>query len=371
MPLARQQSLALGTVVLALCCAGGLGSGCKKESQHTTLEQPSTTNTPSFITPSPTTPAIAPGSIGAPAALSAAVFHTVPLDGFYQRQFVDYRPSASWAQVPRGETNFDGVPFLMIGKIDLTGLGRARDGEFHPSQVGAIPVGQKAGRLHLIHGASYDAPDDTPIASLRLRYENGETRSLFVRYGVHVRNWYIEARETNPELSDARSLVIWNGHSGPDGTGTPTRLFKTTFDNPLPSQVIQSIDLLSLFARANSVMLAITLEGMSGGPVPPESGWDEDDGNYRREVVLRAVDANTGKAVSTIRLNLSVIDRDRTYRFGEYPGENGQVRFSYPPGRFSSLLLSLSVPSYKPETVKVDSENGLFEPEQTVRLTPQ
>src|SRR5262245_46820990 len=53
-------------------------------------------------------------------------FHPVVLDEFYQRQFMDYRPSESWAQVPSGETNFDSVPFLMFGKIDLTGLGRAR-----------------------------------------------------------------------------------------------------------------------------------------------------------------------------------------------------------------------------------------------------
>src|SRR5262245_60516858 len=67
-------------------------------------------------------------------------FHPVEMDGFYQRQFMDYRPTDSWAQVPRGETNLGGVPFLMFGKIDLTGLGRARDGEFQPAGTGEIPA---------------------------------------------------------------------------------------------------------------------------------------------------------------------------------------------------------------------------------------
>src|SRR5262245_52323990 len=44
---------------------------------------------------------------------SGTRFHPVEMDGFYQRQFMDYRPTDSWAQVPRGETNLGGVPFLM------------------------------------------------------------------------------------------------------------------------------------------------------------------------------------------------------------------------------------------------------------------
>src|SRR4051812_41969067 len=83
-------------------------------------------------------------------------FHPVSLDGFYQRLFTSYKPTDSWAMVPRGITNLDGIPFRMFGKIDLTGLGRARDGEFQPARIGEIPVGQRATRVHIIHGASYD-----------------------------------------------------------------------------------------------------------------------------------------------------------------------------------------------------------------------
>src|SRR5262245_17769813 len=223
-------------------------------------------------TPAEVVTAAAPGAKASRTAVAAAAkettpstrFYALPLESFYQRLFASYRPTDSWAQVPRGATNFDGVPFRMFGKIDLTGLGRARDGEFQPSRVGDIPVGHRATRVHLIHGASYDAPDDTPVASVRMRYENGETRNLFLRYGVHARNWYVEANEVNSELSDPRSFVIWNGNSRPDGAGKPTRLFKTTFDNPLPTQAIRSVELLSLFARANAVFLALTLEEAPG-----------------------------------------------------------------------------------------------------------
>jgi hypothetical protein len=298
-------------------------------------------------------------------------FHPVILDQFYQRQFVDYRPTESWAQVPRGKTNFDGVPFLMFGKIDLTGLGRARDGEFQPARVGEIPVGERATRVHLMHGASYDAPDGTPIACVLLAYENGEARRLFIRYGVHARNWYVEAREIEAALLDSRSLVVWNGNTLPDGSGKPTRLFKTTFDNPLPTQKIRAIELLSLFARANSVILAITLED-SSGTASPAATEDEDDSQFRREDLVHALDADTGQTIQNVSLQLSVTEGARAYRFGAYGSDaHGQLRIIYPPGRFQIFSFDVKAPGYVPQKFEISSDEGIFGPELSVRLKRQ
>ncbi len=289
------------------------------------------------------------------------------LDPFYQRQFVDYRPTESWAQVPRGETNFDGVPFLMFGKIDLAGLGRARDGEFQPARVGEIPVGWRATRVHLIHGASYDSPRDTPIACVLLRYESGEAQRLFIRYGVHARNWYVEARETDSTLSDPRSLVIWNGTTRPDGSGTPTRLFKTAFDNPLPAQQIRAIELLSLFARANSVILAITLEE-SPGAAPPAME-ENDDSEFRRDDFLRVLDTDSGQPIPNATIRLSVTEGARTYRFGVYRSDTkGQVRIDYPPGRFQAFIVDAAAPGYSSLHFEILNDDGFLGSEMPVRL---
>lgn len=313
-----------------------------------------------------------PGPADSPKSLTSNTnFHPVPLDQFYQRQFVDYQPTESWAQVPRGETNFDGVPFLMFGKIDLTGLGRARDGEFQPPRVGEIPAEGRAARVHLMHGASYDSPDGTPVACVLLRYENGEARRLFIRYGVHVRNWYVEANEAEAALLDARSLEVWNGNSRSDGSGKPTRLFKTTFDNPLPAQKIRAIELLSLFARANSVILAITLED-SPGAAPPASTEDEDDSQFRREDVVRALDADTGQTIQNVSLQLSVTEGARTYRFGAYSSDaRGQIRIIYPPARFQKLIGDVKAPGYLPMNFEISSDEGIFGPDLPVRLKRQ
>jgi hypothetical protein len=365
----RRPLLHIRCSLLALACLSFfLTSGCKDSRR---AHQPRETNGAETVEASaPATPPVPPNPASKP--IPAGALHPVSLDAFYQRQFADYRPTDSWAQVPRGETNFDGVPFLMFGKIDLTGLGRARDGEFQPARVGDIPVGHRAARVHLIHGASYDAPDDTPIASVLLRYENGETRHLFIRYGVHARNWYVEANEVVAELSDPRSLVVWNGNTRPDGAGRPTRLFKTTFDNPLPALEVRSIDLLSLFARANSVILAITLEEASAAAAQGVSNERNDDSEYRREDLVRALDADTGQPVPGVMLKLSVTERARTYRFGTYLSDGGgQIRIHYPPGRFQTFLMELASPDYVPVKIEVSSDDGLFGPDMPVRLKRQ
>lgn len=369
----RQQAAIRCSLSVVVLLSFFVASGCKDSRRASQLRQEETNaaEATAAAAPAPATPSIPSESPAEPAP--GTTFHPVSLDAFYQRQFVDYRPTESWAQVPRGETNFDGVPFLMFGKIDLTGLGRARDGEFQPARVGEIPVGHRATRVHLIHGASYDAPDDTPVASVRLRYENGETRNLFIRYGVHARNWYVEANEVNSELSDPRSLVVWNGNTRPDGAGKPTRLFKTTFDNPVPAQQIQSLDLLSLFARANSVFLAITLEETPGAPAQGSAETTgDDDSNYRRELLVRALDAENGQPIPGVMLKLSVAERARTYRFGVYPGDaRGQIRIHYPPGKFQNLILDLTAPNYLPVNFEVPSDDGVFGPDLPVRLGRQ
>jgi hypothetical protein len=358
------------SVMLAL--AGMLAAGCQDSRSR---EQTAGTTAGAEKTDE-TRQAPAAPSVPAPPADAASTprFHPVLLDEFYQRRFVDYRPTDSWAQVPSGETNFDGVPFLMFGKIDLTGLGRARDGEFQPPRVGEIPVARRATRLHVIHGASYDSPDGTPVACVLLRYATGETRKLFLSYGVHTRNWYVEAREADPTLSDPRSLVVWNGSSRPNGAGTPTRLFKTTFDNPLPAQEIRTLELLSLFARANVVILAITLEESPVAATPPALAQttDNDDSELRREDFAPVLDAETGQPIPSATVKLSVIEGARTYRFGVYESDaRGQIRIIYPPGRFNTFIVDLSAPGYSPEHFEILSDDGILGSSLPVRLKRQ
>ena len=341
---------------------GLLTSGCRDSQPREEGQAPpaieASNSTGSLPSPSANATAspVSPGSTkGIPAS-----FYPITLDDFYQRQFVDYRPTDSWAQVPRGEVTFEGVPFLMFGKIDLTGLGRARDGEFQPPGTGEIPVGRHASRVHLIHGASYDSPEDTPIACLRLRYANSEIRRLFIRYGAHVRNWYIERTEVDSSLSDPRSTVIWNGTSRGNGEGTPTRLFKTTFENPLPGEEVRTAELLSLFARANPVFLAITFED-TPGPHAPSATEDPEESSLRQEDTVKILDADTQQPIQSAAIRLFVTQGARRFGFGSYVSDSrGEFRITYPPGVFRSFALEVKATGYLPTNLEISNEDGLL-----------
>jgi hypothetical protein len=305
-------------------------------------------------------------------ATAAGNFHVVALDRFINRPFVTYGATESWGMVPRGDTNFDGVPFRFTGKVDLTGLGRARDGEFQLPRAGEILVGKRAARLHLIHGASYDSPDDTPIACALLHYTNGISRKLFIRYGVHVRNWYVEASEKDSNVRDPRSTVVWRGNTGPAGGNKPLRLFKTTFDNPIPAQEIRALELLTLFARANPVFVAITLEESSGAPASSAAAPDEDDSPFRREATVRVLGAATGQPLSNATMKISVLEGTRQYRFGTYQSDaRGNIRLDYPPGKFMVFLVDMSAAGHRPASFEFDHKDGVLNPDLPVRLIPE
>lgn len=300
---------------------------------------------------------------------SAKHFHSVNLTPYFNRLFTSFSTTESWGLVPRGKVTFDGVPFQMIGKLDLTGLGRASDGEFQPPRTGEIPVDRSAARLHLIHGTTYTSPDDAPVSEILLRYKNGEQRKLFIRYGVHMRNWYLETGETNSALGDPRSMVVWTGLPGA-GSINPnvktTRLFKTTFDNPLPGEEIRSIEVLSLFATANSVIVAMTLED-SANPKNISPSIEPDDTPYRRQMIVRVLDNTTGEPVSNATLKARVTD-ERRYGFGSYQSDaNGEIRFDYPPGRFRAMSFQPST-GYRGALEIQTNSDGIFPTELVIRV---
>jgi hypothetical protein len=226
----------------------------------------------------------------------------------------------------------------------------------------------------VIHAASYDDPDDTPVAALWLHYTDGTDRKIFIRYGAHVRNSYptMETRRPGERsiLRDPHSLVIWNGNTRDDDSGYPLRLFKTTFENPLPTNEIRGIELLSLFARASSTILAITLEeSATPNPSAIQSIEGTDDFDLRREMLVRTLDAATGRSMSNVMMNLSVMEDGRTYGFGTYKSDrHGQILLDYPPGKFRNLRLSVTHSNLMPFVHSAASAQGIFAPEIPARL---
>jgi RNA polymerase sigma factor (sigma-70 family) len=304
-------------------------------------------------------------------AMSTNHFHPVALERFYQRLFASYNGSQSWGIVPRGVVEFDGVPFRMFGKIEMNGMGSSRDRGFLPPRVGEIPVNGRATRLHLVSAAGYKDPDGTPVAELRLHYTNGQHRNLFIRYGEHVRNMHAAPDERRTDLSDSRSQMVWNGTT--EGNKPEEfRLFKNTFDNPLPTEEIRGIELLSLFGKSYLALCAITLEeATTNAPAPQITNEEPDDTPYRRESLVRVLDEQNGQPISNAVLNLTVTDIDRTYGFGRYRSDAlGQILIDYPPGKFSAIQLQLTATGYLPFADVQPSAEGILASTLLIHCAP-
>ena len=143
------------------------------------------------------------------------VFRPVNLTNFYTEIFNGTNSGKSFSgnaatQLPHDEQTLDGTPYHIGGRLEVTGLDAARNGDFRNAQVEGIPIGQKAARLHLLHGAAHGVKDGIPMSSLVLHYAGGETRSVRLTYGVHARNWMRDAGEKHSRLADPNSILAWS-----------------------------------------------------------------------------------------------------------------------------------------------------------------
>jgi protocatechuate 3,4-dioxygenase beta subunit len=188
----------------------------------------------------------------------------------------------------QGGQTLGGVPFTIATKLQLHGNQDAKDGRSYPERVTGIPVGRQIARLHLLHGANIHEPRSRPIAAVRLNYAGGSNFTFFISYGVHVRNWWKD-KGSNDTVTDTNSSVVWTGHSvEADKTGATHRLYKTTFDLPAATAIVESIDLFSLFGTSSEVILAMTAEA-PGTAVPKNPVAFGDLTAYRDSLTVKVV----------------------------------------------------------------------------------
>ena len=116
----------------------------------------------------------------------------------------------------------------------------------------------------------------------------------------------------------------------------------------------------------------ITTESPTQGANPtPATLADEDDSEFRRETLLRTVDADTGAAVSNVVVDVAVSEAGRSYAFGTYKSnKHGQILFDYAPSRFEELKFRLTGAATPPLLITVTSEDGFYAPEIPLRLKP-
>src|SRR3954468_18703871 len=149
-------------------------------------------------------------------------FFPVDLSKFVTTVFSNAPQGNPWSFVPRGRQLFQGIPFQIDGKFEVTGMDGLKGGsDYIPTRVSGIAVGRKADNLLLLHATGYTEKDGTPLANVVVHYASGAEQSLRIIYGVHVRNWYEERFDRKKPLFDPNTVVVWSGSDDDSERNTP------------------------------------------------------------------------------------------------------------------------------------------------------
>jgi len=141
------------------------------------------------------------------------------------------------ASLPKGIQKFGGVPFFIQGVLHLT---RKSQNLPFPTEIQGIPVKQRCSRMHVLHGFVSSETVTEEIAHLAVNTA-GEISRISLPGKGDVPVW--EATISAPKLENRRLV-----------------LFRTTWENPHPENVIATLNFASGMTEAAPFLLAITLE---------------------------------------------------------------------------------------------------------------
>jgi hypothetical protein len=312
----------------------------------------------------------------------AAVQGATAPDGF---TFIDLGPLAlspeepaarQLAALPNGPQTFRGVPFLAGPPVALTGIESARIADVFPHQVSGIKIGRAAKRLHILHATLFAEKDGMPLAKIVFHYANGTQESLRLGYGVHTRSWIVPRLEKRAEVFDGNSQLAWTETDARRDSGL--RLFQTAIENPKPSEVIASIDIVSLFSHAAPVITALTVES-ADSKLPPSRSvatrkamrelHELPETVYRQELTVRVTD-ESGATLTNAVASLSITDDKESFflNSGETDAR-GVVRLPYPPLHAVGVSVWVHAPGRMPAVIAESKTNlSKFTASYTVAL---
>ena len=165
-------------------------------------------------------------------------------------------PRNNLSALPRGLQTLADVQFDLRGVVQLSSS-RLKDLDpdaDYPERVNGIKVARHCRRLHFLHASGIAVADSVQIGSYIVHYADGQQREIPIVYGENVRDWWGASNEAKaPE----QLQVAWTGRNG----ATPRiRLFKTTWENPLPDLEVRTIDYVSKMTLAAPFLVALTVE---------------------------------------------------------------------------------------------------------------
>jgi hypothetical protein len=195
---------------------------------------------------------------GGKRAVAKHIATPVDLTSYYGAPASAFEDSSGfWAEIPWEFQVFRHVPLQIDGIIYLWGAGNAKSGAVYPEEVTGIAVNQKFETLYVYHCTFYGSPKNTPVYDLVFRYEDGDSATNTIRYGVDTIDFNTAGKRTAPP-SSPNTKVGWVGSSFTTDGKRPLLFSLTAIKNPRPTIKVASIDLFSSKNQSAGIILAMT-----------------------------------------------------------------------------------------------------------------
>lgn len=193
-----------------------------------------------------------------PARLPFAPEEAVDLSPYYNAALVKaWHPGAAGNHLeglPKGLLQLGEVVFDVRGIVQLGGKRLLETGGRYPEAVRGIRLEQKGRQLHFLHATGWKAPEGTHVGDYVVHYANGKRETIPLVYGEDLRDWNADS---DPAAGLKRGRQVW---SAVNNARYRVRLFESTWVNPMPEVLIDSIDCTSTMSDAAPFLIAITVE---------------------------------------------------------------------------------------------------------------
>ena len=166
--------------------------------------------------------------------------------------FASGRGPATLRDLPQGVQEFGGVPFEVLGIVQLASRRTIKRPDFPERSIG-IPVARRCRHLHFLHATGWKVRDGIQIGSYWIHYADGSAIEAPILYGEHLREWHARSDRIG-DISAGK--LAWEDKKA----GTKHRLFQCRWENPKPEVEVLSVDFVSAMTDCFPFLIAITSE---------------------------------------------------------------------------------------------------------------
>jgi len=160
------------------------------------------------------------------------------------------------SEIPIGTQVLSGVRFDVRGLIQIGAT--SRNQLDYPNEILGIPVRRTCRGLQFLHAAIFAAgvADGKHIGTYVIHYASGARTEIPIILGETLADWWSQPNEDRKSFAIAWSG--WNDESRRQGR--QVRLFKTTWENPLPAEPIATLDFLANPPGPAPFLVAVSAE---------------------------------------------------------------------------------------------------------------